>query len=316
MTVRAEAIEESRRALLACRNSDGGWGYQAGTNSRLEPTAWGLLAFAGQGGPGAGDEVARIVDLIARWQRPDGLLACVPSAPANLAFNGLTALALMHTASVQPSVPGVSRTLDRLVHAIAAVRGNAQPFVQRVLLWLAPSARTSRQDDGLRGWPWVHDTFSWVEPTGWCLLALKRSRMLVAPALAADRIEEAEHLLMDRCCVRGGWNYGNSNMLGKELTPYVPTTAIGLLALQDRKGTPEVRRSVEFLVQSRKSEISGMALSLTLIALRSYGLPAQEVEDMLADHVTRARTPGNNATRAMALCALTGGSNEARPFVV
>ena len=32
-------------ALRAGRNADGGWGYQAGHPSRLEPTAWAALAL-------------------------------------------------------------------------------------------------------------------------------------------------------------------------------------------------------------------------------------------------------------------------------
>ena len=35
---------------------------------------------------------------------------------------------------------------------------------------------TPRPSDALQGWPWIEDTFSWVEPTAFCLLALKRSR--------------------------------------------------------------------------------------------------------------------------------------------
>lgn len=314
MTVRAEAIDGLRHALLASRNGDGGWGYAAGKSSRLEPTAWALLAFADDATTGAA-EISRLVDLFGRWQRPDGLLACVPPAP-NLAFNGLAALALMHAAGARPAPPAAVRLVNRLVTAIATVEGSKTPLGQRLFLWLVPSARTSRQNDELRGWPWVQGTFSWVEPTAWCLLALKRSRRHLPPALAADRIEEAERVLLDRCCVRGGWNYGNSNVLGKELSPYVPTTAIGLLALQDRREPAEIRRSVEFLVENRKAEVSGMALSLAAIALRAYDLAAEDVENLLADDIVRGAMPDNNTTRAMALCALIGGSSGARPFVL
>ena len=38
--------------LLETRNGDGGWGYEPGRTSRLEPTCWALLALGGaQAGP-------------------------------------------------------------------------------------------------------------------------------------------------------------------------------------------------------------------------------------------------------------------------
>ena len=76
-----------------------------------------------------------------------------------------------------------------------------------------------RQNNQLLGWPWIDGTFSWVEPTSWCLLALKKAGQLPSRTGAAARIAEADRMLADRCCVSGGWNYGNSNVLGKELSP-------------------------------------------------------------------------------------------------
>ena len=75
-------------------------------------------------------------------------------------------------------------------------------------------------------------------------------------------------MLADRCCLSGGWNYGNSNVLGKELSPYVPTTAVALLALQDRPALPEVVRSLEWLAGNWHRERSALALSLTLLAMQ------------------------------------------------
>jgi hypothetical protein len=35
-----------------------------------------------------------------------------------------------------------------------------------------------QQDHAHRGWPWIETTFSWAEPTNWCLLALKKLRRM------------------------------------------------------------------------------------------------------------------------------------------
>src|SRR5438105_856774 len=80
---------------------------------------------------------------------------------------------------------------------------------------------------------------------------------------AAARIDEAERMLRDRCCAAGGWNSGTATVLGQGLNPYVPTTALGLMALQNLPRDPVVVRSVAALKRLYLSERSAMALSLT-----------------------------------------------------
>jgi hypothetical protein len=136
------------------------------------------------------------------------------------------------------------------------------------------------------------------------LLALKRwSRV---PGAAADiaRIRDGESVLLDRCCVLGGWNYGNSNMLGRELKPYVPTTAAALLSLQDRTSVPEVRRSVDYLAASATSEGSAMALSLAVLALKVLGRDASAAQTALRVRIRTTLAVGNHLNVALALAAL------------
>src|SRR5699024_403026 len=56
-------------------------------------------------------------------------------------------------------------------------------------------------DGTLRGWSWIDNTFSWVEPTSYALLALKAHGIGTH-----SRVQEAERLLLDRVCADGGWN--------------------------------------------------------------------------------------------------------------
>ena len=74
-------------ALLAARNPDGGWPYYAGKTSRLEPTAWALLALRA-----AGDRVS--LDPLLAWPRRDGWFLDRSSDAVNVGFNGLLAVAL------------------------------------------------------------------------------------------------------------------------------------------------------------------------------------------------------------------------------
>lgn len=277
MSVETGARTLLRDFLLRTRNADGGWGYQAGKASRLEPTCWASLAL--------GRTMEH--EVLERWPCSDGLLLERHGGVANYGFHGqalivLRALTLEHAAG--------NRTL---LTALQRVKGTALP----------PST-VNRQDNSLQAWSWIDGTFSWVEPTAWCLLALKQ--WLSVPGAVGDRsrIDVAERMLVDRCCDQGGWNYGNSNMMGQQLKPFVPTTALALLSLQDRQSLPAVVRSLAFLEQVATSERSGTALALALMALRAHGRPTRTVRDTLLAQVPTTLGLGKVAAAAMTLVAL------------
>jgi hypothetical protein len=94
----------------------------------------------------------------------------------------------------------------------------------------------------------------------------------------------------------------------------VPTTALGLLALQDRRDQPAVVQSLGFLARERTSEFAGMALALTSICLRVYGVPADDVDERLATLAGRHGFFGNLHVTAMAAYALSGHEHGASAF--
>ena len=296
---RSAAIDRLRRTLAAAANGSGGWGYYPGKASRIEPTCWSLLSLAATADEPR-DALAVVnphLQFLARSQRPDGLLQDLPSLP-NLTFNGLAAVACLHVGG------GTAEAiLTRLVPALLRVKG-------------VSVENKARASDALQGWPWIEGTFSWVEPTAFCLLALKHERRRHPSAAADARIREAEQVLLTRSCVTGGWNYGNASVLDQDLRPYVSTTALGLLALQDRRANPVVVRGLEFLQRSQTKEPSGMALALTALCLRIHGLPCEQVELALVDDVARVNRLNNLNIVAMVLYALSGEGHGAAAFTV
>jgi len=234
-----------RDYLLAGRNPDGGWGYARGKGSRLEPTCCAVLAL---GDP----QIARAA--LASWPVRDGLLLERAGGDPNFGFHALALIAL--------GASGLEHSAGNTVLINGLQRAGG--------LRLAPST-INRQDNHLQGWSWIADTFSWVEPTAWGVLALKRARSLRWSGVDNARLNECQSVLFDRASPTGGWNYGNSNMLGTELHAYVPNTAVALLALQDKADDPAVRRSVAFLEEHSTWESSSYALGLAAIALRAYG---------------------------------------------
>ena len=103
-------------------------------------------------------------------------------------------------------------------------------------------------------------------------------------------------------------------MLGQELAAHVPTTALALLALQDRREHPSIQKSLEYLVQHRLAEPAGMALALTSICLRVYGVPAPDVDERLAMLAERHGFFNNLHIAAMVLYSLTGHEHGVEAF--
>jgi hypothetical protein len=274
-----------RAALLDARNMDGGWGYAPGRRSRIEPTSWAALAL------GHSEGQAPDVESLRAWQRQNDWLMDLPGTPPNIAFNALAALTFLQ----DPSTASL-----------------AQPIIGRVIE--AKGLRLGqydaiRQDNSIQAWPWVDGTASWVEPTAWCLLLLKKVRSQSLSQEAHERIRIGEQLLFDRVCHDGGWNYGNPEVYGQKLWPYVPTTAVALLAMRDHRNHPVVTRSLAQLKKDVASERSVVAVALTIICLREYGVATDALEQAVAELSAQA-DPGNLLGIAMILYALTEASRQ------
>jgi len=261
------------------KNPDGGWPYYAGKTSRLEPTCWALLALQA-----AGERVSP--DVLSTWPRRDGWFVDKSSDAVNVAFNGLAGLTLRALGAAESE-------LTPLRHALIGMKGQK--------LGQSPALR---QDNSLQAWPWVDGTFSWTEPTAWAMLFLKR--LGSGDDATAARLAEGERLLFDRMCVNGGWNFGNSHVLGADLDPYVPTTALCLLALRNRRDAAPVNKSVDFLQSHRLAERSAMALGLTAIALHLHDRAEFDVDAALGAAMTHTAFLSNAHLTAISLYATAG----------
>lgn len=291
MTNVTPGIADLERQLLAGRNPDGGWGYYREKASRLEPTCWAALALRyARSRVDAGSALAR-------WPSQGGLLLERAGAPPNFGFHGVALLALRAL-----GVDHAAGTAS-LVAALQRVAG----------IPLKPST-VNRQDNSLQAWSWIEGTFSWVEPTAWCLLALKKwngSGVAIDP----NRVSTAERLLIDRACDGGGWNYGNSNMLGQTLKAYVPTTAVALLSLRDRRSEAVVAKGHEYLRTHATAERSGLSLALSLLCLMTYDSDATGVRTALSNQIGTTMALGNQLAMALSLFALSVEPHDAAVVV-
>jgi hypothetical protein len=134
--------------------------------------------------------------------------------------------------------------------------------------------RQIRFDPDQYGWPWIPDTLSWVVPTGFCMLALDLapSRCAGLGAIRA-RLERGTKMLLDRACVNGGWNAGNSMVCGEPLPPHADDTAIALLALYRRNRHPAVQLALEYLEAAASNLQAPTSLAWAVLALAAHGKP-------------------------------------------
>lgn len=291
LALQSELVKRWHERLRAGANARG-WAYYAGKGSRIEPTCWALLALHGFGGNDSSPDTLTTLHphlhYLRSLQNGEGFLVDTDPSLVNITANA-TALIALHSLGG----PDFADCAQRLQSALVALKG------------MSLAEPDAKQDNTLQGWPWVRDTFSWVEPTAWALLALKLAGRATRSVVAAQRQEEAERLLLNRVCVGGGWNYGNASTLGQDLRPYVPTTAIALLALQDRTSVPTVQQSLAGLVEHQVAERGTMSLSLVSVCLKLFGLPVERADEALTQSVERSASSGNLLAIAMALFALS-----------
>ncbi len=215
--------------LAALAHADGGWGYAPDQPAHLEPTCLGLLALSLDASPYQ-PVIEKARQALARSLQPDGTYRLERGRPEAV---WPTALALF-----VETVLGASPELTgRSAAALLQVAGCQH------------DSREAREihdiDLKLVGWPWAEGNFSWVEPTAWACLALRRAGHGEHP-----RVKEGVQLLLDRTFDQGGINYGNRFILGLPLEPVPGPTALMLLALQGLGHEPRVAHSVQYLRQA------------------------------------------------------------------
>ena len=263
---------EAEGMLLAARAADGGWPYKAGLASRVEPTALAALAL-GPASPASSGARA----WLARAQQRDGSWSAAEGASRSAWPTPLAMLALAADPA-GAAADRITRATRFLLSARPAVLEDAGPVKLR---------------GTLRGWAWTADAFSWVEPTSYAILALKKcfnpdvgaGDSGAGPGFTKDlraRLGEAEAMLRDRMCEGGGWNFGNPAAFGVPIRAFPVPTAVALIALQDDRGHPGMSSSLAILSRIATAEPSMLGLGWALAALRIFGVAGSEVEEGLA----------------------------------
>jgi squalene-hopene cyclase-like protein len=288
--------------LLGAQNEDGGWGAVKGKRSNTESTSFVLMALKSlEGNPFDRQTTAGLKWLLQR-QKDDGSWSLNDASKQSSWTTPIAALALL---SFQ----------DQREHALRAAKwiltqeGRKPGWVATLLFRLSLLKKVTELDPYLSGWSWTAGAFSWVEPTSYSLMTLKKLKRSLDGTNCEERIRQGEMLIYDRVCENGGWNYGNSRVLGEALWPYPDVTAVALIALQDRARSEANQTSLRALDSMMREAASGTALGWGILCLKLYDQDVQEWQRILVKNFEKTRFLGETKTVALALLVFGNGAS-------
>ena len=265
-------------ALTQHALAPGGFSGPIGGRYRADATAWAAFALAAAGAREDLVESAR--SWLAVDQREDGRVSLSSEYPQVF---WPTPLAVMAWQGSQ---------------AYRASQSRAAAF----LLSTAGEHREKKSDDpighdpSIRGWPWIAETHSWVEPTSIVLLALEMTG-------EGDnmRAQEARRMLLDRQLETGGWNYGNTRVFDHQQRPMVVSTGLAFCALAGRVQRKYLLKSLFYLKDYINKVRTPLSLGWGLLGLSAWGERPTDAEYSIEECFQRQRVYGPYETQKLAL---------------
>jgi hypothetical protein len=296
-------VELAMRAFVpslgSAQNEDGGWGFRSGLQSRVEPTAWALLALLNGEAETANPLRSKAFEFLRRVRLRDGSW---PAAPGQTSGCWVTSLASWAMLADAESKSAVQAGLRWICEDWPRDTGLIRRTIRNILL----RTDAARQNDKLHGWGWTPRTASWVEPTALALIALEQAPKELLPSGADKRRAMAKLMIYDRMCSGGGWNCGNPMVYGVHGDPSVGPTAWALLALRNEPENEKKTLSLQWLEGNLSGKLGPASLALAKICLESYGRAWPSHAPQLADVLEKAESSVSVPTMAWAYLALSG----------
>ncbi|HXV81271.1 MAG TPA: prenyltransferase/squalene oxidase repeat-containing protein [Candidatus Binatia bacterium] len=288
--------------LLSAQNEDGGWGAVKGKRSNTESTSFALMALKSLEEQAFIQQTNAALKWLVQHQKDNGSWSLNDVSKQSSWTTPLAVLALL-------SFQDQKERALRGGKWILTQEGRKPGWIASLLVRLSLVRKSVELDPFLSGWSWTAGAFSWVEPTSYSLMVLKKLKRSLTGTNCEERIRQGEMLVYDRMCENGGWNYGNSRVLGEALWPYPDVTAVALIALQDRATNKANQKSLQALDGMMRETASGMTLGWGIICLTLYDQDAIEWKRVLVKIFEKTRFLGEIRTVALALLASGNGAS-------
>lgn len=247
---------------------------------RPDSTAWAALALAKTGLNNKLVEYARFT--LEANQCEDGRIS-MPGAPGSFWPTPLAVLAWHGLANHKEAK-------DRALQFLLETTGRH---------WVIKPNSPAAHDTSLRGWPWIENTHSFIDPTSMALIALE-----IAGQTADPRFGEGIRMLMDRQLPDGGWNYGNTLVYGQKLHPFVDTTGLALTALAGHVAKEAIRPSLLFLRSHVSRYRAPLSLGWALFGLGAWGEFPRAGHSWIEETLKKQEKYGVYGTSLLSLLAL------------
>jgi hypothetical protein len=225
--------EEFLRRLLP----DGGVSDRGQGRFRIDSTAWAIIALSAL--KESSVLIARCRARLRSEQGTDGRIWVSRENPDSFWPTALAVLAWQHA-------PDFADVQKRAVKFLLETTG---------VHYRSKVNDVAGHDATLKGWPWVGNTHSWIEPTVLGVMALN-----AVGYGRHDRVQEALQMIRDRQLPHGGWNYGNTMVFGRELRPMPESTGAALTSLAGQLEVKVVARSLDYL----QGEVNGLRTPVSL----------------------------------------------------
>jgi hypothetical protein len=279
-------IIDSLQSIIRRFTLGGGFVQRSGNRFRSDATAWGILALtSGNRNPDAAFDAA---GWLASIQIEDGRVPVLESLGTAFWPTALSVLAWK-------KVGGYFNQREKAIKYLLGSSGIHFPKEKN-----SPIGHNTL----IRGWSWVENTHSWIEPTAISILALKANGNG-----RHDRVLEAVRMILDRQLRSAGWNYGNTTVFNRELLPMPEHTGQALCALSGYVQAPEVQKSIDYLKNQLPGLHTPFSLCWSLFGLRAWSVDVPDAQARVLNCLSLQEKFGAYDTTLLALLVIAYFTN-------
>ena len=254
---------------------------------RTDATAWAVAALSVVG------------------ERPDLLKPARSSLAINQVKNGMVPFSTDHPEAIWTTPIAIlawqgsnefSSSKDKAIDFLLKTTG---------VHWTKKPDSPEGHDTAFKGWPWTSKSHSWVEPTALSIIALR-----ITGYEAHERVREALLMLIDRQLTKGGWNYGNTRVFGRELYPMLETTGMALSSIAGMVAKGSVGKSLNYLKSNIGRVLTPITLGWSLLGLSAYGERPDNAELLIIECFNHQKRYGMYDTVMLSLLIVAFLAND------
>jgi hypothetical protein len=162
--------------------------------------------------------------------------------------------------------------------------------------WPKQKDSAAAHNPSIKGWPWIEDTYSWIEPTALAILALRSSGFK-----GHARVREAAIMILDRQLPSGGWNYGNKIVFNKELRPIPAYTGMALTALSGLAEKGQIKLSLDYLTNEVQKLRTPLSLAWSIFGVSAWSNQPANLHDWILESLDLEKKYGSYNTVLLSL---------------